>query len=194
MVPDLEITIEVNPATVDPNGLKYLSQAGVNRISLGIQSFDDNELAVMGRRHSASDGLAVFELARTAGFENISIDLIAGFPGQSLASMRRILTAVLELGPEHLSIYLLEVKEGTALEACIRNGQVQAPDDDLAASLYEYICETVVGSRLRALRNIEFRTSRTRFKAQYEILGRRYLCCLRPGRSWDDGTKSLCQY
>ncbi len=143
---DLEITIEANPATVDLNGLKHLRVAGVNRISLGIQSFDDNELADMGRRHAASDGLAVFRNARTAGFENISIDLIAGFPDQSLASVRRNLSTALELEPEHLSIYLLEVKEGTELEARIRSGQVQVPDDDLAATLYEYICETVVGA------------------------------------------------
>ena len=143
-VPDLEITIEANPGTIDLNKLKDYRQAGINRISLGMQSFDDNELAAMERRHSASDGLAVFKRARSAGFENISIDLIAGFPGQSLASMHRNLLTALELEPEHLSIYLLEVKEGTELEACIRNGQVQAPDDDLAAMLYEHICETVV--------------------------------------------------
>ena len=143
---DLEITIEANPATVDLNGLKHLRVAGVNRISLGIQSFNDKELAAMGRRHTASDGLAVFRNARTAGFENISIDLIAGFPDQSFASMRRNLSTALELEPEHLSIYLLEVKEGTELEARIRSGQVQVPDDDLAATLYEYICETVVGA------------------------------------------------
>jgi oxygen-independent coproporphyrinogen III oxidase len=143
---DLEITIEANPATVDLNGLRYFQMSGVNRVSLGIQSFDDNELAAMGRRHTASDGLALFRNARTAGFENISIDLIAGFPGQSLASMRRNLSTALELEPEHLSIYLLEVKEGTELEARIRSGQVQVPDDDLAATLYEYICETVGGA------------------------------------------------
>ena len=143
-VSDLEITIEANPGTIDLNKLKDLREAGVNRISLGIQSFDDNELGAMGRRHSASDGLAVFKRARKAGFDNISLDLIAGFPGQSLASMHRNLLMALEQEPEHLSVYLLEVKEGTALEACIRNGQVQAPDDDLTAMLYEHICETVV--------------------------------------------------
>jgi oxygen-independent coproporphyrinogen-3 oxidase len=140
---DLEITIEINPATVDLDGLKYLRGAGVNRVSLGIQSFADIELTQMGRRHTASDGLAVFRKARSAGFDNISVDLIAGFPGQSLASIRRNLATALELEPEHLSVYLLEVKEGTDLEVRIRNGLVQAPDDDLAAALYEYICETV---------------------------------------------------
>ncbi len=143
-VSDLEITIEANPGSIDLNMLKDLREAGVNRISLGIQSFDDNELLAMGRRHSASDGLAVFKRARKAGFNNISLDLIAGFPGQSLASMHCNLLTALELEPEHLSVYLLEVKEGTALEACIRNGKVQAPDDDLTATLYEHICETVV--------------------------------------------------
>jgi oxygen-independent coproporphyrinogen III oxidase len=141
--PDPEVTIEVNPATVDLNGLKYFREAGVNRLSLGIQSFDDNELAAMGRQHSSSDGLTVFRNARAADFENISIDLIAGFPGQSLASIQRGLSTALELQPEHLSIYLLEVKEGTDLEARIRKGRIQAPDDDLMATLYEYICETL---------------------------------------------------
>ena len=143
---DLEITIEVNPATVDLDGMQYLKSAGVNRVSLGVQSFDDNELSAMGRRHTASDGLAAFHNARSAGLANISIDLIAGFPGQSLASIRRNLATALELEPEHLSIYLLEVKEGTELEARILSGQVQAPDDDLAATLYEHICETVVAA------------------------------------------------
>jgi len=143
-VSDLEITIEANPGTIDLNKLKDLREAGVNRISLGLQSFDDNELGAMGRRHSASDGSAVFKRARTAGFDNISLDLIAGFPGQSLASMHRNLLTALELEPEHLSVYLLQVKEGPALEACIRNGQIKAPDDDLTATLYEHICETVV--------------------------------------------------
>ncbi len=145
-VPDLEITIEANPGTVDLGKLKDLRQVGVNRISLGIQSFDDNELAAMGRRHSASEGSDVFKRARKAGFDNVSLDLIAGYPGQSLASMHRNLLTALELGSEHLSIYLLEVKEGTPLEACIRTGQIQAPDDDLTATLYEHICETVVNA------------------------------------------------
>ncbi len=141
---DLETTIEVNPSTIGLNGMKYLKVAGVNRVSLGIQSFDDSELAAMGRRHAASDGVALFRNARTAGFENISIDLIAGFIDQSLASIQRTLRMALELRPEHLSVYLLEVKEGTEMETRIRSGQIQAPDDDLAATLYEYICATVV--------------------------------------------------
>ncbi|HTY26225.1 MAG TPA: radical SAM family heme chaperone HemW [Desulfomonilaceae bacterium] len=143
VVPDPEITVEINPATVKVEQLKHLRRAGVNRASLGIQSFEDHELIAMGRRHNASDALIVFEDARVAGFDNISIDLIAGFPGQSMASLRRSLETALDLNPEHLSIYLLEVKEGTELQSRIREGRIQAPDDDLAASLYEYICETV---------------------------------------------------
>jgi putative oxygen-independent coproporphyrinogen III oxidase len=139
--PDSEITIEVNPATVTRQSLRLLKEAGVNRVSLGIQSFDDAELKAMGRRHTSKQAVASFEDLRAAGFDNVSVDLIAGFPGQSRESLRASLSQALKLGPEHLSVYLLEVKTGTPLDQMIRAGTIAGPDEDLAADMYEDIRE-----------------------------------------------------
>lgn len=136
-----EITIEMNPASVTRPALSVLRQAGVNRVSLGIQSLHDGELKNMGRLHNSKEAVKSFEDLRAAGFDNISLDLIAGFPGQSRESVRASLTRAIEFGPEHLSVYLLEVKSGTTLEGMIRAGTIASPDEDLAADLYEDIRE-----------------------------------------------------
>ena len=137
---DPEITVEMNPATVDGAGLEEFRAAGVTRISLGVQSFRDDELRAMGRLHTCSDSLAAFDDLRAAGFDNISLDLIAGYPGQSFEVLRRGLRTVAALGPEHVSIYLLEVKPGTNLQEQIRTGAMPEVDDDLCADMYEEIC------------------------------------------------------
>lgn len=141
-----EITIELNPATVSRESLRELLVAGVNRVSLGIQSLEDDELRAMGRTHTARDALLTFEALRDVGFDNISVDLIAGYPGQSRTSFARSVERVLELRPEHLSIYLLELKPGTKLEAKIRGQELPPLDDDLAAELYEDLCSAVIGA------------------------------------------------
>lgn len=143
MVAEPEITTELNPASVSGTSLGQLRAAGVNRASLGVQSLQDNELSAMGRRHTARDAFLTFEALRHAGFDNISVDLIAGFPGQTRASFARNIQGVLELRPEHLSIYLLELKPGTKLEAKIGDRELPPLDDDLAAELYEDLCSAV---------------------------------------------------
>jgi oxygen-independent coproporphyrinogen III oxidase len=135
-----EITMEINPATADRAVIREFRQVGVNRASLGVQSLYDSELATMGRQHNAEQAVATYQDLRHAGFENISIDLIAGFPGQSRKSLQESLQKVRELNPEHLSIYLLELKSGTKLESMILDGHVPPLDDDLSADLYEDIC------------------------------------------------------
>lgn len=135
-----EITLEVNPATAALPALEELRRAGVNRASLGIQSLHDDELKRMGRPHTAAEAMTAFADLRTAGFDNISVDLIAGFPGQTIKSFRQTLWGVLGLRPEHLSIYLLEIKEGTRLAQQIDHGAVSALDEDLAADMYEQLC------------------------------------------------------
>lgn len=137
---DLETTIEINPATADVAGLKLMRDAGVNRASLGVQSLSDDELRLMGRTHTAREGLTAFEDLRAAGFDNVSIDLIAGFPGQTLESVSASLRSVMRLCPEHLSVYLLEVKPGSRLAHRIACEEVPPPDEDLAALMYEEIC------------------------------------------------------
>ena len=102
-----EVSVEVNPGTIDPAGLERLRRAGCNRLSIGVQSLDDRELAVLGRIHSAAEARAAVRAARNAGFENLSLDLMYGLPGQSAADWRATLEQALALGPDHLSLYEL---------------------------------------------------------------------------------------
>jgi oxygen-independent coproporphyrinogen-3 oxidase len=149
-----EITIEINPASIagtESQAIDELSREklssfralGINRASFGAQTFDDRELKQLGRTHAAADIPSTFHELRRAGFENINFDLIAGLPGQTLAGWKRNLDAALELRPEHLSLYLLDVHEGTPLADQIRNGMRPPPDEDLAAEMYATMIETV---------------------------------------------------
>ena len=140
-----EITLEINPATADRTALRRLRNAGVNRASLGIQSLHDAELRAMSRPHTVQDALDAFDDLRDAGFENVSVDLIAGFPGQTREFVARSVREALSLEPEHLSVYLLEVKPGTILAANIQAQTVPEPDEDLIADLYEDICSAAAG-------------------------------------------------
>jgi oxygen-independent coproporphyrinogen-3 oxidase len=134
--PDAEVTMEMNPGTVTEASLAAFRQLGVNRASFGAQTFDDRELARLGRSHSVADTHRTFSLLREAGFDNVSFDLIAGLPGQTLEQWERNLAEAFALRPEHLSFYLLEVHEGTPLAAHIKSGLQPTPDDDLAAEMY----------------------------------------------------------
>jgi oxygen-independent coproporphyrinogen-3 oxidase len=136
-----EVSIEINPGTVSDEKLQQFRKLGINRASFGAQTFDDHELARLGRSHSADDTRRTFRCLRDAGFENVSFDLIAGLPGQTLAGWQRNLDEAFSLRPEHLSFYLLEVHEGTPLANHIRNGIQPKPDEDLAAEMYELMLE-----------------------------------------------------
>ena len=153
---DPEITIEINPASITGNqaGLKSqpddeLSRGklnafcalGINRASFGAQTFDDRQLKQLGRTHTATDIPSTFHELRRAGFANINLDLIAGLPGQTLASWKRNLDEALKLRPEHLSLYLLDVHEGTPLADQIKSGMRPEPDEDLAAEMYAAMIE-----------------------------------------------------
>jgi len=136
---NVEITMEMNPGTVDANLLKQFRALGVNRASFGAQTFDDKELAKLGRSHTTADTLKTFSDLRSARFDNISFDLIAGLPGQTLERWQQNVNQALALKPEHLSFYLLEVHEGTPLAEHIRRGIQPQPDEDLAAIMYEWM-------------------------------------------------------
>jgi oxygen-independent coproporphyrinogen-3 oxidase len=133
---DAEVTMEMNPGTVALDTLQEFRALGVNRASFGAQTFDDLELKRLGRSHTAADVRSTFALLREAGFTNISFDLIAGLPRQTLLNWSRNLDEALKLRPEHLSFYILEVHEGTPLADQIRRGAEPVPDDDLAAEMY----------------------------------------------------------
>lgn len=132
---DVEVTVEVNPDSADERGLRRLRRAGVNRISLGMQSAQDRELAAVGRPHSFAQVEQAVEAARRAGIRNLSLDLIFGLPGQSPESWQDTLERALALNPEHLSCYGLMVEEGTPLARRVEQGEC-LPDDDQQAELY----------------------------------------------------------
>jgi oxygen-independent coproporphyrinogen III oxidase len=138
---DAEVTMEMNPGTVTPEALRAFRDEGVNRASFGAQTFDDRELKRLGRTHAADDTRRTLALLRETGFANVSFDLIAGLPEQTLEAWHRNLDEALALRPEHLSLYLLEVHEGTPLAEQIRQGRYAAPDQDLAAEMYRALAE-----------------------------------------------------
>ena len=140
---DPEVTMEMNPATVTPGSLSAYRELGVNRASFGVQTFNDRDLKLLARGHDADDARSTFRLLRDAGFENISFDLIAGLPGQSLDDWNRNLDEALSMQPEHLSLYLLEIHEGTPLAEQIRSGRRTPIDDDAAAEMYELMTDRV---------------------------------------------------
>jgi oxygen-independent coproporphyrinogen-3 oxidase len=143
---DAEVTVEANPADLDACGYRELRQAGVTRLSLGVQSFDDRVLADMGRLHSAADSVRAVEQARAAGFDSISVDLILGWPEESVERWERNLEGVARLAPEHLSLYVLEVEGRTVLAHRAHIGGLHLPEDDLVAELYR--CTVTVLSSL----------------------------------------------
>jgi len=147
--PDAEITSEANPGTVNVSRFQTLRALGVNRLSMGVQSFDDDELRFLGRIHTAGEARAAFELARRVGFDNINLDFMFGLPGQLPETWRNTLQTAIDLNTEHLSLYSLTVEPGTALAARVARGQVTAPDPDLAADLYELAQETLESAGFR---------------------------------------------
>jgi len=141
LLPGAEITIEINPSPSHAGNFSEWRMAGINRASIGVQSFIDRELQALSRTHTAGDARRTINALRTAGFDNISLDLIAGLPDQTRSDWEFNLDQALGVRPEHLSLYLLEVKEGTQLYSQIERGRRPRPDDDLAAEMYQVICD-----------------------------------------------------
>jgi oxygen-independent coproporphyrinogen-3 oxidase len=132
----LEMTSEANPGSVTLDYLQCLRAIGVNRLSFGVQSFDDRELQMIGRTHTADEAREAIKSARAAGFENVSIDLIAGLPEQKLDTWKRNLTEAFALAPDHLSVYLLELYQDAPLLHRIERGELRAIDDELTVEMY----------------------------------------------------------
>ena len=138
---DGEKTVEVNPENITPEYAGALLAVGANRVSMGVQSLIDEELAAIGRRHSAADARKAFAALRSAGVENISLDLIYGLPGQTLDSWRYSLQELIALRPEHISAYLLSYEEGTLLTARLRSGKIKEAPEELVEQMYALLCE-----------------------------------------------------
>lgn len=137
LAPTAEITMEANPGTVTEERLAAFGRAGVNRLSLGVQSFDDGQLQRLGRLHDARQAGEAVAFARRAGFTNLGIDLMHGLPGQSLEQWRAELQAALALAPEHISAYGLTIEEGTPLARQEASGSLSLPDEELAAAMFD---------------------------------------------------------
>jgi oxygen-independent coproporphyrinogen-3 oxidase len=135
--PGAETTVEANPRDLDREGYRALLAAGATRLSLGVQSLDDEVLRGMGRHHTAADSVAAVAAAREAGFANVSVDLVLGWPAETRERWRRGLAEVLALEPDHVSLYLLEVEGKTVLGHRRARGVLDLPDDDLVADLYQ---------------------------------------------------------
>lgn len=133
---DCEFTVEANPGVVDRDKFQALAALGVNRLSIGVQSFQPDELQFLGRIHGVSDAYAAFEGARAAGFDNVNLDFIFGLPNQTQGGWEDTLAQAVALAPEHLSLYSLIVEPETPLHAWVAEGRVEAPDDDIAGDLY----------------------------------------------------------
>jgi oxygen-independent coproporphyrinogen III oxidase len=146
---DAEVTLEANPGTLTPERLAGYRAAGVNRISLGIQSFEDRLLATLGRVHSKMEALVAFDAARRAGFSNISIDLMHSLPGQSLQQWREALREGIALSPEHISAYALSVEEGTPFAGLYASGGLPLPGEEEAAAMFESTSELLEGAGYR---------------------------------------------
>jgi oxygen-independent coproporphyrinogen III oxidase len=133
---DAETTAEANPGSVSLDYLRGLRAAGFNRLSFGVQSFDDGELQMIGRTHTSGEAREAVRLARRAGFENVSLDLIAGLPEQRMETWEKNLAEAFALEPDHLSVYLLELYKDAPLLHRIKRGELRAVDDDLTVEMY----------------------------------------------------------
>ncbi len=136
-----EVTIEVNPGTVNFEKLKKYKEMGINRISMGCQSFEDEMLKVTGRIHTAEEAIKCFADARKAGFENINIDLMFALPGQTFEMVENSLRTAEKLNPEHISIYSLIWEDGTELEIRRKKGEIEPKNEEEEAEMYEIIIE-----------------------------------------------------
>lgn len=163
-----EVTVEANPGTVTPDGLARLRDAGVNRLSLGVQALDDRQLGLLGRIHTAQDARAAYAAARAAGFANINIDLMFGLPGQTLATWEKTLAEVIALGPEHISTYSLIVEEGTPFGELRARGELALPGEEIEAAQYERAIEWLTAAGYRHYEISNF--ARPGYEARHNLI------------------------
>ena len=162
-----EITLEANPETLDEAKLAAFYQAGINRLSLGVQSFKPQLLTSMGRGHTSEQSQAMVAAARRAGFANINIDLIYGLPGQSLQDWQEDIADALALGTEHISLYSLTVEEGTPWWQMERDGLICPADQDLSADMLEYAIDALAAAGYRHYEISNF--ARPGFESQHNL-------------------------
>lgn len=136
---DLEITIEVNPGTVNKEKLETYIKAGVNRLSIGLQSTSNKLLKQIGRIHTFEEFLDTYNLAKKVGFDNINVDLMIALPNQTIKDIKESLEKIVNLNPNHISVYSLIIEEGTLLEKQINDGKLKLPSDEEERKMYWYV-------------------------------------------------------
>ena len=144
--PGAEITLEANPDDIDKDYLDSIRRAGINRLSIGIQSFDDKDLKLMNRRHDSKGAVRSVMDAYSSGFENISIDLIYGLPGQGREDWLVNLEKAVELGPEHISAYNLTYEKGTNFYRWLKEGKIMETDDEISLNMFQKCDELLEGA------------------------------------------------
>jgi len=180
-----EFSVEVNPGTIDPQKLDLLKKSGVNRLSIGVQSFDFQCLETLGRIHSASEAEKAFRMARAAGFENISIDLMFGIPSQTVEMLEADLEKAVALEPEHISIYNLMYEEGTPMAE--RSARL---DEELEREMYDLIRKRLTGAGFEHYEISNF--AKPGFECQHNLLywtGGEYIGCGPAAHSHWKGTR-----
>ncbi len=141
-----EVTMEINPATVNLERLRAFKGAGINRVIVGIQSFNRRLLSILGRVHTPEEGVEAFRLARKAGFENIGIDLIHSIPTEDMEELREDLGRAVSLGPEHISVYSLTLEEGTPLKRAVETGKLPSPSEDMERDMFYLTRDLLTGA------------------------------------------------
>ena len=149
LAPDAEVTLEANPGDFSDDKLAAYLECGINRLSIGVQSFHDRLLNTLGRRHTAEDATQAYRQAADAGFDNISIDLMYGLPYQTIEQWQDTLDHALELAPPHISMYCLTLEGGTPMERWVEQGSMPTPDADLAADMYLMAQDAMRGAGYR---------------------------------------------
>ena len=140
---DAEITIEVNPGTVTEEKLKDYINCGINRLSIGLQSTKDEILKEIGRIHEYADFLNTYNMAKKIGFNNMNVDLMIGLPNQKIIDIKESLEKILELNPNHISVYSLILEKGTSLFKKVEDGVLKIPDEELERNMYWYVKNTL---------------------------------------------------
>ena len=140
-----EFTIEVNPESTGPSWLSGMRRLGINRVSIGVQSMDDGVLKNLGRIHDAGQARKAVQMAREAGFDNLSVDLMFGVPGETFALLKETLKQTVGLGPDHLSCYSLSIEEDTGYFKRFNDGCLSIPSSEETSDMYLYLCEFLAG-------------------------------------------------
>ena len=142
----VECTLEANPGDITPAKAQAWHEMGINRLSIGIQSFDDGLLQLIGRRHNAEQARQAVAIAQAAGFDNISIDLMYALPSQTMEQWKKDVAEALQLGVQHISSYGLIYEEGTVLTTLLEHGVIDAVDEDTEMEMYDYLVERLVAN------------------------------------------------